>query len=154
MAAGGMTRAAILALAVGLLAACENPGEAASDAANFYLAIEASNEAVRLTNRFTTTGETPSQAERDEILRHTRVALEHAAMIRNRGLARMHDDMPRMFRERFEHGLRTVAQGLAERSPQLMGQGHEHLDRWADWLESNAHEIRFPPRPAATGGSR
>jgi len=141
----------LLALAVAalLLVGCERDRDVNPDALHFHSAIEASNDATRLTNRFTTSGWVPSQEERDSILHLTRVALEHADLVRDIGLARMHDDMPRVFRDRFVRGLRAVASGLETRNPTLMAEGHMHLEKWADWLESHAHEIRFPPRPTA-----
>jgi len=138
-----------LALAALLFAGCGREHDAGPDALHFHSAIQASNDATRLTNRFTTSGRVPSQEERDGILHLTRIALEHADLVRDIGLARMHDDMPRVFRDRFVRGLRAVASGLETRNPTLMAEGHMHLDKWADWLESHAHEIRFPPRPMA-----
>ncbi len=146
----------LLGLAVAVMASvgCEREHDLNPDALHFHLAIEASNDATRLTNRFTTSGQVPNQEERDAILRLTRIALEHADMVRDIGLARMHDDMPRIFRDRFVRGLRSVASGLEARDPQLMAEGHLHLDKWADWLESHAHEIRFPSRPTALPDNR
>jgi hypothetical protein len=144
----------LILFAVLALSGCQDPAERAADAANFHLAIDASNEATRITNRFTTTGTVPTEADRAAIRLQTNLALEHAIMVRDRSLAHMHDDMPRVFHDRFVRGLRTVSRGLDERSPELMADGHEHLEKWADWLEAHAHEIRFPPPPASMAASR
>lgn len=132
---------------------CADPAVEAASAANFYLAIDASNAANRLTNEVTSTGRVATREEREAIRLQTAVALEHADLVDNRTLARMHDDMPRIFRDAFVRGLRIILQGLDEENPQLLAEGHRHVDRWAEWLESNVHEIEFPPRPA-TAGSR
>jgi hypothetical protein len=134
------------------LLACAGDTVSESDARNFHLAIEASNAGTRLTNRYVTEGTTPSPEQRNLVLRHTRIALEHTRLVRDRALASMHDDMPVMFRNRFERGLELVAEGIENRRPGLMAEGHRHIEAWADWVESNAAEIRFPPKPADQDG--
>lgn len=138
-------------LALAALAGCSDPGTEAASAANFHLAIDASNAANRLTNEVTSSGRVPTREERDTIRLHTAIALEHAELVDHRMLARMHDDMPRIYRDAFVRGLGTVLQGLHEEDPRLLAEGHRHIDRWADWLEANAHEIEFPPRPTTAG---
>ncbi len=133
------------------LSACTPGGVPAADALNFHLAIEASNAGTRLTNRFTTSGAVPTPEERALVLRHTRIAIEHSRLVRDRSLAAMHDDMPVMFRNRFERGLELVATGIESRRPDLMAEGHRHIEAWADWVESNAASIDFPPKPVAQG---
>jgi hypothetical protein len=140
-------------LALAALAGCSDPAVEAASATNFHLAIDASNAANRLTNEVTSSGLVPTREERDTIRLHTAIALEHAELVTDRTLDRMHDDMPRIYRDAFVRGLRTVLQGLIDEDPRLLAEGHRHIDRWADWLEANAHEIQFPPRPA-TADSR
>lgn len=118
-----------------------------SDAMHFHAAIDASNAGTRLTNRYVSAGTTPTAAERGEVLHHTRVALEHTRQVRDAALAAMHDDMRVMFRSRFERGLELIVRGIEGRRPDLMAEGHRHLDAWADWIESEGASIRFPPRP-------
>lgn len=140
-------------LVLATLVGCSDPGAEAASAANFHLAIDASNAANRLTNEVARTGRVATREERDAIRLHTAIALEHAELVDDRMLARMHDDMPRIYRDAFVRGLRTVLLGLSDEDPRLMAEGHRHIERWADWLEANAHEIEFPPRPA-TADSR
>jgi hypothetical protein len=53
----------------------------------------------------------------------------------------------RQFRDDFEAGLAQVEDALLARDPDLMAEGYERVERWLDWLETNAREVRFPPKP-------
>lgn len=118
---------------------------AAKSAAPFYAAIEASNEATRLTNRYMSGDTPPDETELQEILQHTRAAIEHAAGLEDEVLERMHPDMREQFRNRYEASLARIADGIRNKDPDLMAEGHWMLDQWAVWIEEHTDEIRFPP---------
>lgn len=117
-----------------------------ADASAFYRAVDASNAATRLTNRYTTTGAVPSEDDLDAIRVHVRLALEAVRATRDGILDRMHPELKDMYRTEFEGGLALVDRALSDRDARMLADGYWRVERWLDWLEANADEIRFPPR--------
>lgn len=114
--------------------------------AAFYRAVDASNAATTLINRYTTTHRSPDPDALAAIRVHVRLARDAAAAVPDDLLERMHPDLRTLFRDEFEPALAVIDAALGARDAGLMADGYRRLERWLDWLERHAREIRYPPK--------
>jgi hypothetical protein len=135
-------------IALPLVAACSKSNdwteEQRQNAERVIRALEERNEATRLSNNVG-----PGPGERNKyipIIAHMRQAYDHATVVEDEVLTKIHPDLKEHWKGEFIAGLRLRLSNLEGNTGDTAAEmrGSALLDAFGEWLNAHSKEIRIP----------
>jgi len=73
-------------------------------------------------------------------------ALSESSLVTDKALYKVHPELPKQFREKYQIGLSSLSQGVAERDKKKLSRGDALLQAFKKWLGETRSSFSYPPK--------
>lgn len=110
------------------------------------LSIESSLSAEELLRKKMAQGEAITIDDTKHLIATLNHAISEAAIVPDKALEKVHPDLPKQFRGKYQAGLVALARGLADRDKEELARGAALYGEFKTWGQMHQSSFRYPPK--------
>lgn len=108
--------------------------------------MESNNAVEKFLRQKLTSGETMTKEDTRWLITTLNSAISEATIVPNHALRKVHPDLPKYFRDKYQVGLERIVQGLAQGDEKELARGAQLIGEFKAWGLEHQSSFQYPPK--------
>ena len=114
--------------------------------------MESSSAAEEILRTKIEKGQKPTEEDIRRMVASLKKALSEASLVADQALCKVHPELPKQFREKYQAGLSAIARGLEDGDKKELSRGAALYEEFKNWGKEHMTALSYPPKSSGLKG--